>query len=104
LAGLQFNVGLLQVPLLSQCQLMIHPSKETSPDQPPGPTRRASGGFAPVSLPLFQDTRLWATGIAFTYSCMAILPGSVTEDEKHVPHWSGIVDPTNLLLYRSRVS
>jgi hypothetical protein len=37
LAGLQFNVGLLQVPLLSQCQLMIHPSKETSPDRPPRP-------------------------------------------------------------------
>src|SRR5882672_10441670 len=37
-----------------------------------------SGGFAPVSFPLFHGTRLGA-GAAFTWSCMAILLGSVTE-------------------------
>ena len=40
-----------------------------------------SGGFAPVTLPLFQGTRFWGVGAhstAWSYS-------SVTEDEKHVP-------------------
>src|SRR2546423_5574002 len=42
-----------------------------------------NGGFAPVSFPLFQGTRLgW---VAFARSCMAILLGLVTEDEKDVP-------------------
>ena len=43
-----------------------------------------SGGFAPVSFPLFHGTRLDA-GILFTWSCMAILLGSVTEGEECVP-------------------
>src|SRR5213596_2736930 len=37
-----------------------------------------SGGFAPVSFPLFHGTRL-GVGAAFTWSCMLILLGSVTE-------------------------
>jgi hypothetical protein len=41
-----------------------------------------SGGFAPVSFPLFHGTRLGA-GAAFTCSCMAILLGSVSEGEEH---------------------
>jgi len=32
-----------------------------------------SGGFAPVSLPLFQDRRLDVIGTAFSVSCMVIL-------------------------------
>jgi hypothetical protein len=35
-----------------------------------------SGGFAPVSFPLFHGTRL-DLGLAFTWSCMAILLGSL---------------------------
>src|SRR3954453_8454479 len=42
-----------------------------------------SGGFAPVSLPLFHGTRLGAA-VGLTGSCLAILLGSVTEGEKHV--------------------
>src|SRR5216684_969962 len=42
-----------------------------------------SGGFAPVTLPLFQGTRLWGVGVAFTWSCMAILLGY--RGEQHVP-------------------
>ena len=34
-----------------------------------------SGGFAPVSLPLFEGTRLWGVGIAITSSCIVILLG-----------------------------
>src|SRR5580704_13249139 len=40
-----------------------------------------SGGFAPVSLPLFQGTRLWGVGVAITSSCMSY--SSVTETEEH---------------------
>ncbi len=43
-----------------------------------------SGGFAPVSFPLFHGTRLSA-GAEFTCSCMAMLLGPVTEGEEHVP-------------------
>src|SRR5450631_1932123 len=43
-----------------------------------------SGGFAPVSFPLFQGTRL-GLEVAFARSCMAILLGLVTEGEKNVP-------------------
>jgi hypothetical protein len=31
--------------------------------------------LAPVSLPLFQGTRLWSVGVAITSSCMVILLG-----------------------------
>ena len=34
-----------------------------------------SGGFAPVSLPLFQGTRLWGVGVVFTSSCLVTLLG-----------------------------
>src|SRR5664279_805254 len=55
-----------------------------------------SGGFAPVSFPLFQGTR-WGAGIAFTRSCMAILLGSVTEATSMSPGAS-----TTLALYAWR--
>jgi hypothetical protein len=32
-----------------------------------------SGGFAPVTLPLFQGTRFWAVGVSFDWSCMVML-------------------------------
>src|SRR5215207_5854147 len=34
-----------------------------------------SGGFAPVSLPLFQGTRFGSVGVAITSSCIVILLG-----------------------------
>jgi len=37
---------------------------EFGPDRPDVFGR--SGGFAPVTLPLFQGTRLWGVGVAFT--------------------------------------
>src|SRR5215212_10670584 len=43
-----------------------------------------SGGFAPVSFPLFHGTRFGAR-LPFTWSCMAISSAPVTGGEKHVP-------------------
>src|ERR1700680_3051312 len=43
-----------------------------------------SGGFAPVTLPLFQGTRFWGVGGAHSLD-PAWSYSSVTEDEKHVP-------------------
>src|SRR5476651_1800304 len=42
-----------------------------------------SGGFAPVSLPLFQGTRLGDIEAAITSSCISILLG-----DKHREEWA----------------
>src|SRR3954463_7790346 len=41
-----------------------------------------SGGFAPVSLPLFQGTRLWGVGVAITSSGIVILLGYKSEEHE----------------------
>jgi len=41
-----------------------------------------SGGFAPVSLPLFQGTRFASVGVAITASCIVILLGYRAEEDR----------------------
>src|SRR5438046_9850914 len=49
-----------------------------------------SGGFAPVSLPLFQGTRLWGVGVAITSSCIVILLGYRHRGawDRRLTHWT----------------
>jgi hypothetical protein len=44
-----------------------------------------SGGFAPVSLPLFQGTR-FGSGVAITSSCIVIVLGC-----RHRGGWDGLL-------------
>src|SRR5471030_2962438 len=54
-----------------------------------------SGGFAPVSLPLFQGTRLGDIEAAITSSCISILLG-----DKHREEWGLLSRHRNQVRFR----
>jgi hypothetical protein len=51
-----------------------------------------SGGFAPVSLPLFQDTRFGGVEVAVTSSCIVILLGYRHRGgwDRQLRHWNQV--------------